>query len=131
MIDVEEDVFDYVYPYVAPLCAEGCFNSEYVPSPVGLPHATLMEMDNIPDMYNRGTADTEEYSVLTYEANVYAETKPECRQLMSAMDEAMTTLGFTRISSTFVPNAANTNIYRIVARYRGAVNGEKTVFRRR
>ena len=129
MIDVEEDVFDYVYPYVAPLCAEGCFNSEYVPSPVGLPHATLYEMDNYTDRQLRGTKDTEEYAVLAYEANVYAESKPVCRQIMNAIDTAMTTLGFTRMESRSVPNLNNTTIYRIVARYRAGANADKTIFR--
>ena len=129
MIDVEEDVFNYVYPYVAPLCAEGCFNSEFVPSPVGLPHATLIEMDNYTDRQLRGTKDTEEYAILTYEANAYANSKPECRQVMDALDTAMTTLGFTRIESRFIPNLDNTVLYRMVARYRAGANADKTIFR--
>lgn len=131
MIDVEEDVFDYVYPYVSSLLPEGGFVSEFVPSPSALPHATLIEMDNIPDSSMRGTADLEEYSLVTYESNVYAESKPACREIMNAIDEGMTRLGFSRMSMRFVPNLQDTTIYRIVARYRAAVNQDKTVFRKR
>ena len=37
MIDIEADIFDYVYPIVAPLVPEGCFKSVYVPAPPALP----------------------------------------------------------------------------------------------
>ena len=130
MIDVENDVFDYVYPAVEELLPEGNFSSEYDPAPTSLPFATLIEEDNYTDNSLRGTADQEEFAVLMYEANVYATDKAQCRNIMNAIDEAMTGLGFQRISKRFVPNLADATIFRIVCRYRGGVNQDKTIFRK-
>lgn len=129
MIDVEVDVFDYVYPSVAPLVPEGCFQSVYTPSPSAFPFATLMEMDNQSDANHMSTAMNEEYAVITYEANVYAMDKIQCREVMNALDTAMTQLNFRRLSMQFVPNLANAIIYRIVARYRAVADANKSIHR--
>lgn len=130
MIDVEADVFNYVYPDVAPLVPEGCFKSVFVPSPPKFPFATLMEMDNITDAKNRSSARDEDYAVLTYEANVYAMDKVSCRAVMSALDTAMIRLGFTRLSSQFIPNLADNTIFRYVARYRATADANKVIYRK-
>lgn len=130
MIDVENDVFDYVYTALDGLIPEGNFSSEYVPAPTSLPFATLIEEDNYTDTRLRGTAEQEEFAVLMYEANVYTEDKQACRRLMDVIDEALVQLGFQRISMRFVPNLEDTTIYRMVGRYRAGANQDKTIFRR-
>lgn len=130
MIDVETDVFDYVYPFVAPLVPDGCFRSVYVPSSSKFPCATLMETDNVTDVKFRSTAILEDYAILTYEANVYAMSKSECRTVMSALDEGMTRLGFTRATLQFVPNLADSTIWRCVARYTASADRNKVIYRR-
>lgn len=129
MIDVEYDVFDYVYPYVSSLLPEGGFESEFNPSPAVLPHATLIEMDNYTDRATLSSSDVEEFAIVTYEANVYAEDKATCRSIMSGIDQAMTSLNFERLSMRFISNLADTSIYRYVARFRAAVSNNKTTFR--
>ena len=59
MIDVETDVFDYVYQSVSALVPAGCFVSKYVPNPPAFPFATLMDTNNVTDTKNRGTATAE------------------------------------------------------------------------
>lgn len=129
MIDVENAVFDYVYPSVAPLVPSGCFRSVYVQSPPKFPFATLMEIDNRTDERMRGTATDEEYAVVTYEANVYALSKGDCRRVMDALDRAMTGLGFLRLSLSFIPNLADSAVFRCVGRYRAAADASNIIYR--
>ncbi len=129
MIDIEADVFDRVYESVAPLVPKGCFKSVYVPNPSKFPFATLMEMDNTTDSARRSTSADEDYAVITYEANVYAMDKFDCREVMDALDKAMIRLGFTRLSMQFIPNLADSTIFRITARYRAAADGDKVIYR--
>lgn len=130
MIDVEADVFNYVYPDVSPLVPDGCFKSVYAQVPPKFPFATLMEMDNLTDKANRSSAMHEEYAVITYEANVYAMGKLDCRNVMNAIDTAMTRLGFARLSMLFVPNLADSKIYRYTARYQAVADTNKVIYRK-
>lgn len=129
MIDVEVDVFDYVYPSVSALVPTGCFKSEYVPNPPKFPFATLMEVDNVTETRFRTNSSTEEYAVVTYEANVYAMDKPTCRSVMGALDTAMTALGFIRMSMSTIPNLADPQVFRMTARYRAAADQNKVIYR--
>ena len=129
MIDVEADVFDYVYPAVLPLVPNGCFKSVYVPNPSKFPFVTLMEIDNATDVKLRTNSSTEEFAVITYEANVYAMDKFDCREVMDALDTAMIRLGFTRLSMQFIPNLADSTIFRITARYRAAADQNNIIYR--
>lgn len=130
MIDIEADVFNCVYESVAPLVPQGCFKSVYVPNPPKFPFATLMEMDNFTDKANRSSALDEEYAVVTYEANVYATDKFDCRNVMNALDTEMLRLGFHRISMQFVPNIADNTIFRYTSRYQAVTDTNKVIYRK-
>ena len=130
MIDVEARVFDAVYPAVTAVIPAKNFKSQYVPNPAALPFATLYEVSNTTDTRRRGTALDEEYAILTYEANIYALSKAECRSVMDALDTAITRLGFTRTMMQFIPNLADTRLYRMTARYQAAADGRNVIYRR-
>lgn len=130
MIDIEADVFDRVYESVAPLVPQGCFKSVYVPNPPKFPFATLMEMDNFTDKANRSSALDEEYAVVTYEANVYATDKFDCRDVMNALDTEMLRLGFQRLSMQFIPNLADNTIFRYTSRYQATTDRNKVIYRK-
>ena len=130
MIDIEADVFNRVYESVAPLVPQGCFKSVYVPNPPKFPFATLMEMDNFTDKANRSSALDEEYAVVTYEANVYATDKFDCRDVMNVLDTEMLRLGFHRLSMQFVPNLADNTIFRYTSRYQATTDRNKVIHRK-
>lgn len=130
MIDIEADVFNRVYESVAPLVPQGCFKSVYVPNPPKFPFATLMEMDNFTDKANRSSALDEEYAVVTYEANVYATDKLDCRNVMNALDTEMLRLGFHRLSMQYVPNLADSTIFRYTSRYQAVTDTNKVIYRK-
>lgn len=129
MIDVEIDVFDRVYQAVSPLLPYGGFKSMYVPAPPVFPFATLYETDNQTLNSHRSTADHEEYAIVTYDADVYAEDKQTCRTVMNALDTEMIKLGFTRVSMGFIPNLADSSLFRYTARFRAAADSNKTIYR--
>ena len=130
MIDIEADVFNRVFESVAPLVPQGCFKSVYVPNPPKFPFATLMEMDNFTDKANRSSALDEEYAVVTYEANVYATDKFDCRDVMNALDTEMLRLGFHRLSMQFIPNLADNTIFRYTSRYQAVTDTNKVIYRK-
>lgn len=129
MIDVEAHVFDYVYQAVSQVVPEGCFRSVFVPSPSRFPFATLMEMDNYTDARFQSTSVQENYAIVAYEANVYAMDKQECRDVMATLDGRMIELGFTRLSMQFVPNLADSSLFRLTARYRAEADPNKVIYR--
>ena len=122
MIDVEVEIFNEVYPYLENMLPVGGFSNEFNPHPASLPYVYLAEIDNYPD---RRTADsgTKEYScVLVYEAQVFALSKQECRDIQAALDQGMIgRLGFQKTSSNQVNNFADETVYRFVTRYRRGV----------
>lgn len=118
MIDVETMVFDAVWPFIESLVPEGGFVSEFVPEPASFPHVYLAEIYNTPDGNTADTGKREWSSIISYESQVYATSKAECRTIQKALDEGMVdTLGFEKTRGEFVPNLADQTIYRIVARY--------------
>lgn len=130
MIDVEELIFDHVYASVSGVVPEGNFQSVYVPAPSSFPFVTLMEMDNITDTRHRTNEDGDEFAVVTYEANVYAMDKYECRNVMDTLDRAMMRLNFTRLSMGFIPNMTDRTVYRITARYQAVADTNNIMYRR-
>lgn len=130
MIDIETDVFDRVYESVAPLVPNGCFKNKSVPNPPKFPFATLTEMDNFTDKANRSSALDEEYAVVTYEANVYATDKFECRNVMNALDTEMLRLGFNRLSMRPVDNYDDNTIFRYTSRYQATTDRNKVIYRK-
>lgn len=129
MIDVEADVFNYVYPRVSTLVPKGCFKSVYLPAPPAFPFATLYEVDSYTTPRMWGTTDSETHATLTYEANVYAEDKYECKDIMSAIDTAMHELNFRRTMMQSVPNLADSTLFRLTARYTAVADANKTMYR--
>ena len=122
MIDIENDVIDAVYPFLSGLVPNGGLVSEYVHKPAFLPHVYLSEIDNTPDGHTLESGEREWSSIVTYEAQVYGRSKPECRSIQAALDEAMVrTLGFRKLQAQFIPNMEDAAVYRIVARYTAGV----------
>ena len=118
-----------MFDSVSPVVPAGCFKSEFVPNPSKFPFATLMEIDNLTSRRNRSSSLTEDYAIVTYEANVYDTSKHGCRTVMNTLDDAMVRLGFMRITSQFVPNLADPNLYRYTARYQAIADPNKVIYR--
>ena len=89
MNDNEVYVFDGVYNLICvsedqtkpPKVPVGNFRNEELPVFESFPACTLIRMDSVPDWRRRSTSATEDYTVDTYELNVYALTIEECKEI--------------------------------------------------
>lgn len=70
----------------------------------------------------------EAMSLVMFEINVYSNKsegkKTECKSIAKAIDEKMFSMNFRRLAFTPVPNLEDATIYRIIARYSAATDGE-------
>ena len=134
MIDIENEIFNSVATKLRSEY-EGIFVSgEYVPSPTSFPAVSIEEKDNY--TYARGIDSSgEKFVSVMYEVNVYSNLtvgkKAQAKEIMSKIDNEMLTIGFIRASNQpmEMPNQ-ETNIYRLVARYRAVVSKDKQIIRR-
>lgn len=129
MIDVENLVFNAVYDDVAPLCAKGGFRAVHTPVPTVFPTVTLFEIDNRTDRERNSSSDYEDFSELTYEVHVYAQTKAKCREVFATLDDALRRRNFNRFSGTYIPNLNNDKVHEYVARYQVRVGSDGCLFR--
>lgn len=130
MIDAELKIFNAVRPHVVSLCAQNAFKSVYDPSPTAFPAASLIELDNTTVRHRQSSTPGENFATITYEAQIYAQTKAKCREVFAALDEAMILLGFNRFSGQFIPNADNIKVFRYVARYEAEIDANGVIYRK-
>ena len=134
MIDVENEIFNYVATQVRKVYPGMYMVGEYVKSPSKFPCISLIETDNQVYTASRDSSNTENHAVVMYEVNVYSNKssgkKSECKTLIALVDSLMQNLGFTRTVLTPVPNEADATIYRMTARYRAIVSKDSTIYRR-
>lgn len=130
MIDYETHIFDTVYPYIAPLCAEGAFTSAQVPSPRAYPAVSLFELSNTTIRNRQSSTPGENFVRVAYQLDIYAQSKAECRKVFAAADEILVKLNFNRISATYIDNAENVYVFRYTARYEAEIDTKGNLYRR-
>ena len=134
MINIENEVFSIVSKKVREKYKDIYMTGEYVRSPSSFPHASLVEMDNTTYTLTQTSCGNENHASVMYEADVYSNKvkgkKSECKDIISLIDEAMMSLGFTRTMLQPIPNMDDATIYRMVARYKAIVATDKTIYRR-
>ena len=125
MIDVENDVFDYVAKALRAAYSGITVTGEYVEIPAKFPAVTLVESDNRVVQRWRTCESMENAADVMYEMNVYSNKtkgkKAEAKAIADTADEKMAELGFMRNFRQQVPNLKDATIYRIVCRYSGRV----------
>lgn len=134
MIDIEPQVFTKVSNGLKGLFTGIFVTGEYVKSPPKFPAVSLVEMDNYTNNSHQTSVLSENFANLTYELNVYSNRvsgkKTECKKIMTAVDEIMRNIGFTRTFMSPVQNFEDASIYRVVARYTGTVGDDQIIYRR-
>lgn len=134
MIDIENEIFNSVATKLRNEY-DGIFVSgEYVATPSSFPAVSIEEKDNY--TYANGIDSSgEKFVSVMYEVNVYSNKqvgkKSQAKEIMALIDEDMLRIGLTRSSNQpmEMPNQ-ETNIYRLVARYRAIVSTDKQIIRR-
>lgn len=132
MIDIEDDVFDYVAKALRAAHKGVYVTGEYAPEPPKLPCVSIVEADN--RVYEQmRTVKIENAAFLMYEINIYSNKvsgkKTEAKAIANTADEAMAALGFTRTFRNPIPNYSDATVYRIVCRYEAIAVPEGDKFR--
>ena len=125
MIDIENDVYDYISKALTTQYQGIYVSGEYVPAPPSFPAVSIVEMNN--RVFERmRTLNIENAAVVTFECNVYsnkaAGKKAEAKEIASTLDSAFASIGFTRTMKNPVPNYKDATIHRIVCRYEAIVD---------
>lgn len=128
MIDVESKVYTPIAVALRDAFSGIFVSGEYVKAPSSFPHVSIVEMDNYTSDDRLDTSDTEKFSTLMYEVNVYSNKtsgkKTECKEIIKVIDELMYQMNFKRLSLAPIPNMDDATIYRMTARYRVETDGE-------
>lgn len=127
MIDIETIVFDHVYDAIHEMVPPGCLVSEYVHDASKFPFVTLIEIANLIMKGGQDNRLTENYAVIAFDANVYAQTKDECRKIAKAIDDAMTQLQFSRVAPgmQYIQAMQEPFVIRMNARYEAVTDGRE------
>lgn len=96
------------------------------------PHLSVVESDNY--TYRRTiTRRGEEHAGKLFTINVYSNSehgrRAEAERISAIVDDEMLVMGFTRTAMTPMSNLHNATVYRITARYTGAVSKGGIVYR--
>ena len=131
MIDHEVKIFSRVYDAAAPLCANKKFVSTVITEkPAGFPAASLIEMDNVTVWDRQSSTPKENFARVTYQLDVFATSKNDCRKVFAAADGAMMAMNFNRISGSYIGNSDNTTVFRYTARYEAEIDPDGNIYRR-
>lgn len=134
MINIENEVFDIVSKKVREKYLDIYLTGEYVKSPPSFPAGSIVEMDNTAYSLTQTSGENENHASVMYEVNVFSNKtkgkKTECKEIISIIDNEMTSLGFSRTMIQPIPNEADATIYQIIARYKAVVSKDKVIFRR-
>lgn len=131
MIDREVQIFNRVYASVAPLCARNRFVSTIITEPpTAFPAASLIEINNRTVLAKQSSTPVENFASVMYQLDVYATSKSKCREVFAAADDAMLGMNFSRVAGQYMDNAANTKVFRYVARYEAEIDRDGNIYRR-
>lgn len=127
MIDIENQVYAPIAEALREQFSGIRVSGEYVKAPSGFPYVSIVEQDNYQTETHLTTSEAEGYATLMYEVNVYSNKatgkKPQCREIISVIDQMLYGLNFKRISLSPIPNLEDATIYRLTARYRVETDG--------
>lgn len=129
MNDYESTIFNNVHAVASPLCAKNRFLSTPIDSYTTMPASSLFELDSRTVLQWQSSTPTENFSRVTYQLDVVATTKAECRKIFAAIDERMIQLNFSRISANYITYPDNMKVVRYVARYEAVIDSSGNIYR--
>ena len=131
MIDIENDVFDYVANALRTEYPGLLVISDFISAPASFPAVTLVEADNR-ILQRMRTNNIENAVSVMYELNIYSNKavgkKSEAKAIANTADGVFNEIGFTRTFREQVPNVKDATIYRIVCRYEAVVDKNLTIY---
>lgn len=120
MIDIESYVFDTIYNAVTAVYPDARVDTGYVEKSAVFPFVSVAETNSVPVKSTNTDDDSENYTRLYYETNIYSDkqdtAKSEARAIAKVVDTAMKGMKFYRTMMHQLPNQDRT-IFRLYMRY--------------
>lgn len=124
MLDIENLVKDKLITALAVSYPGATVGSGYDEQSARYPYVEVEQIDSVPLRHTMTEPSSENHATLSFEINVYSNrqdtARSECMELMNAVDDAMTEMGFYRYH-TNKPLKRTRTVWRRYARYRGIV----------
>lgn len=131
MIDLENDLFDYVAKALRAAHSGIFVSGEFVEVPARFPAVTIVEADNRV-LTRMRTNNIENAITSMVEVNIYSNKasgkKSEAKAIANTADAAFTGIGYTRTFREQVPNLKDSTIYRIVCRYEAVIDKNFVIY---
>lgn len=130
MINIEEDVFDYIANSLEKNFPEVTVGDE-TRTPASFPFVSVVEADNYAYEKTRDSGGIENHAVLMYEVNVYSNKsvgrKSECKEIFMFVDKLFSEIGFARTSKGNI-SMNDATAYRLIGRYKAVASNEKIIY---
>lgn len=135
MIDIENQVYSKIRAELLEDYPKIYMPEAYTPQVSTFPCVIVEEKTNTPNLESITTHNTENYSNLMYEINIYTNSstkKTEAKAIRDKVNDIMMNyFGMERSYCSNIPNLVDSSIYRIVLRYTCKVdNNTKVIYRR-
>lgn len=135
MIDIENQVYSKLREELLVDYPNIYMPQAYTPQVSTFPCVIVEEKTNLPNLSTITTHNTENYSDLMYEINIYTNSqtkKTDAKAIRDKINDIMMNyFGMERNYCSNVPNLVDSSIYRIVLRYTCKVDTETQVIYRR
>lgn len=130
MIDYEVKIFNRFHAAVSSKCAKNRVVSKQITGGTAFPASSLVELDNATVRNRQSSTPGENFALITYQMEVVARTKKECREVFIEGDNAMLGMNFSRMSGRYIDNPDNPDLVRYVARYEAEIDQYGNIYRR-
>ena len=134
MINIEEEIYWGITEHLKNVFGKEIpVYGDSILAPSEFPCVYVEETDNYTFRNSRDSSNTENHAEVVYEVNAYsnkqAGKKSESKKILSAVDDYLTGLGFTRMIKNPI-TMSDTNIYRLFARYSAIISKQNVIYRR-
>ena len=134
MHDFENEIFTESANAIREAFPNAYVTGTYVNQPARFPAISIVQVDSATWRKTRDSSHGERHTTPTFEINVYSNlktgAKSQAKAIINLIDELFTGWGFNRLTLTPIENIADNTITRYVARYRGIIDENGTVYRR-
>ena len=135
MIDYESLIFDAIRTKFRTVYTEQqvTMASEYIKEPAQLPFVSIEQIDNY-SVQKAMDTENENLAIVSFDINVYTNNrtgkKRLAKEIMAVLDDIMISLNFIRVQLHPTPDFLDATVYRIMGRYRVAIDKDGKLYRR-
>lgn len=133
MIDFEREIYTHVVKRVQAVHGDVEFSGIDERLPSKFPFVSLVEADSTTRADTIDSGSFENHINVMYEVNVYSNKssgrKAECKAILATIDDTFIRMGFARTMRN-PATMDDATIYRMVARYTGAIDKNGKIYRR-